>query len=78
MVYMTTNQTMLQLSIPDEVRGRVNGIYMLNQGLLPLGALFGGAMADIFGAPGVVFVMGAFVALLALGFGLKAKNLREA
>jgi MFS family permease len=78
MLYMTTNQTLLQVSIPDEVRGRVNGIYMLNQGLLPLGTLFAGAMSDIFNAPIVVFTMGVFVALLAVSFAVKAKNIREA
>lgn len=77
MVYMTTNQTVLQLSIEENMRGRVNGIYMLNQGLLPLGTLFAGAMTDVFGAPHVVFAMGGFVALLAIVFGIKAKNIRS-
>src|SRR5207302_209530 len=75
MLYMTTNQTLIQVSIPDEVRGRVNGIYMLNQGLLPLGTLFAGAMSDVLSAPIVVFTMGVFVALLAVSFGLKARNI---
>jgi hypothetical protein len=42
MTYMTTNQTLLQLTAPEELRGRVMGIYMLNQGLLPLGSLLAG------------------------------------
>lgn len=65
MTYMTTNQTLLQLSTPDQFRGRVMGIYMLNQGLLPLGSLIAGTLADIWSAPLAVAVMGGAVLLLA-------------
>ncbi len=64
MTYMTTNQTLLQLSIPNEFRGRIMGIYMLNQGLLPLGSLFAGALAALWGAPLAALVMGMSVVLL--------------
>ncbi|MCA9848893.1 MAG: MFS transporter, partial [Dehalococcoidia bacterium] len=74
---MTTNQTVLQLSTPDEYRGRVMGIYMLNQGLLPLGSLFGGVMSDVFSAPIALATMGGMVSLLALFFFLRARNIRE-
>lgn len=65
MCYMTTNQTLLQMTTPDELRGRVMGIYMLNQGLLPFGSLFAGILADIWGAPLAVAAMGALVIVLA-------------
>jgi predicted MFS family arabinose efflux permease len=65
MTYMTTNQTILQLSTPDQFRGRVMGIYMLNQGLLPLGSLVAGTLADLWSAPFAVTVMGGAVLLLA-------------
>ncbi|MGD9890131.1 MAG: MFS transporter [Dehalococcoidia bacterium] len=65
MCYMTTNQTLLQITAPDELRGRVMGIYMLNQGLLPAGSLFAGVLADLWGAPLAVSVMGSVVLLLA-------------
>lgn len=71
MTYMTTNQTLLQVSTPDEFRGRVMGIYMLNQGLLPLGSLFAGIFADAWSAPAAVALMGTSVLVLcALGFTL--------
>ncbi|MBM3139672.1 MAG: MFS transporter [Chloroflexi bacterium] len=72
MFYMTTNQTVLQLTAPDELRGRVMGIYMLNQGLLPLGSLFAGTVADLFNAPVAGVTMGALVALMAVLFALRA------
>ena len=77
MSYMTMNQTILQLSTPDEFRGRVMGIYMLNQGLLPLGSLLAGTMADFLGAPTAVFIMGASVSILALAFVTRARSLRD-
>lgn len=77
MAYMTTNQTVLQLSTPDEYRGRVMGIYMLNQGLLPFGSLFAGVMADVFTAPTAIAVMGATVAALAVLFFVRSSNIRD-
>ncbi len=64
MTYMTTNQTLVQLTTPNEIRGRIMGIYMLNQGLLPLGSLFAGAMAALWSAPLAVLVMGVSVVFL--------------
>lgn len=64
MTYMTMNQTLLQVTTPDEFRGRVMGIYMLNQGLLPLGSLFAGTLADVWSASLAVTVMGGSVLLL--------------
>jgi hypothetical protein len=54
------------------------GLYMLNQGLLPLGTLFAGAMAQAWGAPVAVRVMGTSVlAMSALALALlpAARNL---
>lgn len=50
------NQTIVQLNLPDEVRGRVMGIYMLVNGLMPLGALGYGALAGVVGGR-ITFVM---------------------
>jgi len=78
MVYLTTNQTILQLSIPDHLRGRVMGIYMLSQGMMPLGGLLGGALADATSAPTAVLIMGAMVCAMAVFFFLRSADLREA
>jgi MFS family permease len=76
MVYLTTNQTILQLVVPDELRGRVMGIYMLSQGMMPLGGLIGGALAEVTSAPTAVAIMGTLVCVMAVGFILRAKDLR--
>lgn len=76
MVYLTTNQTILQLIVPDELRGRVMGIYMLSQGMMPLGGLLGGALAEVIGAPTAVALLGCMVCVMALGFMWRARELR--
>jgi MFS family permease len=77
MVYLTTNQTILQLIVPDELRGRVMGIYMLSQGMMPLGGLIGGALADFTSAPTAVLILGSLVCVMALLFMFRATELRE-
>jgi MFS family permease len=49
MIYLTTNATLIQLSIPDELRGRVTGIINLRSGLMPVGAFIAGIGSDLFG-----------------------------
>jgi len=59
--------TLLQLAVPDEVRGRVMSVYTLVfQSMMRLGGLQAGLMADRFGAPLAVFIG----ALISLGYGL--------
>lgn len=78
MVYLTTNQTILQLTVSDELRGRVMGIYMLSQGMMPLGGLLGGGLADLTSAPTAVLLMGTCVSVFAVLFFTRAQELRAA
>jgi predicted MFS family arabinose efflux permease len=54
MIVMTVNNTAIQLMTPDEVRGRVMSVMMLTFGLMPLGAVPAGVLAESWGAPIVV------------------------
>lgn len=65
-LYNILNQTALQTSVPDRIRGRVMGIYMLVMGLNPLGALLFGALADAVGVQPTVLLMGALTVLAAV------------
>jgi MFS family permease len=76
MLYLTTNQTILQLIVPDELRGRVMGIYMLSQGMMPLGGLLGGGLAELIGAPTAVLILGSLVCVIAILYMTRAKELR--
>jgi MFS family permease len=64
--YLALNQTALQLNVDDEVRGRVQAIYMLTWGMLPLGQLAVGSLADLVGTPTAVAVACA-IGLVAIG-----------
>ncbi len=63
--WRTTN-TMLQVIVPDHLRGRVMSIYALDRGLMAAGALMAGVSAHFVGAPVTVSAMGLLVILLAL------------
>jgi len=64
MFFLASTATMLQMIVPDELRGRVLSLYMLDRGFMPLGALFAGTSAHFIGAPTTVAIMGAIVIVL--------------
>jgi MFS family permease len=66
-IYMITLQTALQLRVPDELRGRVMGIYGVTYNIGPLGALQAGFIADRFGAPTAMVIGGLAIILFAAG-----------
>jgi MFS transporter, DHA1 family, staphyloferrin A biosynthesis exporter len=66
MLFLASTNTMLLLTVPDELRGRVMSLYMLDRGLMPAGALFAGVVAHFIGAPSTVATMGTIVIVLAL------------
>jgi MFS family permease len=58
LLFFSTSNTVLQTIVPDEMRGRVMGVWSLVFGaMIPLGSLEAGAVAHWFGTP------------FALGFG---------
>jgi MFS family permease len=67
----------LQLNLPDQLRGRVMGIYGLTWELMPVGGLIAGAIAEYAGAPAAVVLGGALVAVMALGIGIFSPNMRR-
>src|SRR5271165_1938680 len=51
MLQMACSNTLIQVMVPDALRGRVMAVYsMMFMGMAPIGALFGGALADRLGA----------------------------
>ena len=63
---MSLNQTILQQTVPDHLRGRVMSVYMLTWGLMPLGTLPIGMIAQSHGTPAAVFIGGIAVYVCAL------------
>jgi MFS family permease len=55
MVQMASSNTLIQVMVPDQLRGRVMAVYsMMFMGMAPFGAFFAGSLADKFGAPTAV------------------------
>jgi predicted MFS family arabinose efflux permease len=77
MIFLTTNQTLLQLSIPDALRGRVMGIVSLNMGLMPVGALIAGVGADHFGPRPITLILSGSAALIAIAVYLFSPIIRD-
>jgi MFS family permease len=76
-IFQTINNTLIQILIPDEVRGRVMSLMMMTFGLTPLGTVPIAALAQAFGAP---FAVGAAcVTMTAIGvlFFFVSRSLRE-
>jgi len=59
MVQMGSSNTLLQVMVPDRLRGRVMALYsMMFVGMGPIGALLGGVVASKIGAPPTVAIGG--------------------
>jgi len=77
MFFLASTATILQLLVPDELRGRVMSLYMLDRGFMPVGALFAGTTAHFIGAPSTVAVMGVIVIVLALFVAWRVPTIRS-
>ena len=76
-IYLAINNTLVQLATPDALQGRVMSIYLMTWGLLPLGSLPQGVLADWFGAPSVVAGAGLLGALIVLLMAVRSPTLRQ-
>lgn len=76
-VYMSLNMTLTQLSAAPEMRGRVMSIMMMTFGLMPIGALPFGTIAEYIGTANSLTISGALLALLIFAFGLAYPSFRR-
>ena len=65
-IYLTSINTILQLNLPNDLRGRVLGLFGLTWDLMPLGGAISGTVAEYAGAPTAVALGGFLVAALGL------------
>lgn len=77
MIYLTTNMTLIQLSIPDELRGRVTGIVSLRSGLMPVGAFIAGIGADFVGPRVMTMLLAGIAGVIAILAYLLSPTIRE-
>jgi len=77
MVYHAMVNTLLQTITPDAFRGRVMSLYMMDHGLVPLGSVLAGGLAQAFGAPLAFLVGGAVATLLVVLAAVRFRSVRE-
>jgi len=54
---LSTMNTSLQITVPNEIRGRIMSLYVLMfLGMMPFGSLIFGALAQIIGSPAAIFI----------------------
>jgi MFS family permease len=77
-IVFATVTSLVQLVVPNELRGRVMSIYMVAfRGGMPLGSLVSGYFASKFGAPIVLIVNGILLAIVASYFLVRSHGVRE-
>ena len=76
-VYMIVSMTILQARVPDDLRGRVMGIYTIGYSLIPLGGLFLGSVAEQVGAGRAVLYASSVYLLIALAVWAGKASLRS-
>ena len=77
MAYYSTTNTLIQLRVPPRLRGRVHSLYVLTSiGLLPIGNLAMGAIAEATGVPFVLAGGAALVMAAGLIATVAAPNLK--
>jgi MFS family permease len=77
MLQMACSNTLIQVMVPDALRGRVMAVYsMMFMGMAPIGALFGGALAERLGAPVTIAVGGLASVAGACWFGAHLPKIR--
>ena len=74
-IYLAMIQTILQLIVPNRLRGRVLSIWMLGWGLTPVGLLPMSAVADNLGTPTAMVISGGLGMVVALAIMLLAREL---
>jgi MFS family permease len=77
MLQMSSSNTLIQVMVPDALRGRVMAVYsMMFMGMAPIGALLGGALAERLGAPVTVAMGGLASVAGACWFGVQLPKIR--
>ncbi len=65
MLFLSTSNSALQTSVPDEMRGRVMGVWaLIFGGMMPFGSLEAGVLARVVGVPATM-IIGATICALA-------------
>ena len=71
--FFTVSSASIQSIVPDRLRGRVSSLAAMSLGLMPVGGLLAGGLAELVGAPSATLAAGALLAAIWLGLSLKLR-----
>ena len=76
-LYVTTTNATLQTVTDDAYRGRVMSLYMLDHGLVLVGGLLAGVLAQVYGAAWAILIGGTIATTLVVAMGVRLRALRQ-
>jgi MFS family permease len=76
-IFLISSMTVLQMRVPDTLRGRVMGIHGITFSLIPLGALFSGSLASAYTAPAAVAIGASIVMLTVISVATTQPEIRR-
>ena len=76
-IFMTSNFTMVQIIVPDHIRGRVLSIRMLAIGLGPVGMVLLGTLAQTFGPVSATAGLGTIATVMVIAILVTVPSLRR-
>ena len=76
MTYSVTNMTMMQLTAPEEMRGRISSLLQLYPALISLGAFLVGPLADLIGARATSITSASFCSVVFIVIMLVSPHMR--
>ena len=75
--YLITSMSVLQLRVPDRLRGRVMGMHGITFSLIPLGGLLGGAVAEVYDERVAIGLGAVILMAIVMGVFIFAGNIRR-
>ena len=75
--YLITSMSVLQLRVPDRLRGRVMGMHGITFSLIPLGGLLGGAVAEVYDERVAIGLGAVILMAIVLGVFMFAGHIRS-
>jgi len=76
-IYFVVAMTVLQLRVPERMRGRVMGVYTITFSLIPLGGMMGGAIALVYDERVAIVIGAAILAVIFVIVGITQPVIRS-
>lgn len=76
-IFMSLNNTLMQVKSSDEMRGRMVSLSMMTFGIMPLSAVPFGALAEQIGTPDSLMIAGALLCVFIVFFYIFTPNFRK-